>query len=221
MDVEQVLKWGGVEWKAELVDAQPIQSEGSRAERRTMIERVPNHAIVTSVVPKQTAAPQSPEKAKESGGGDIVFKQTRGSELKGEILATETITLNKDESSAPWFPCPKLYLHFKVRESGVSIPPVGGLEGVQVQGMWQVFFRFAETVFGGLASGRREKEGEEQVAGTAPIHITLERLYLGRVPATALGAGWLLVVAAVIGWLGIRPLLEASLPKLSKGEKDE
>ncbi|SOV01869.1 related to flavin-containing monooxygenase [Ustilago sp. UG-2017a] len=221
MGVEQVLKWGGVEWKAELVDAQPIQSEGSRAERRTMIERVPNHAIVTSVVPKQTAAPQSPEKAKESGGGDIVFKQTRGSELKGEILATETITLNKDESSAPRFPCPKLYLHFKVRESGVSIPPVGGLEGVQVQGMWQVFFRFAETVFGGLASGRREKEGEEQVAGTAPIHITLERLYLGRVPATALGAGWLLAVAAVIGWLGIRPLLEASLPKLSKGEKDE
>ena len=65
-------------------------------------------------------------------------------------------------------------------------------------------------------------EGEMSV----PIHLTLERLYVGGVPATALGMGWLAAVMVFIGWFALRPALDAMIPQAGsqmhgKGGKDQ
>lgn len=205
---EEALAVGGVEWKAELVDTAVVEeSEGERG-RRT--REVPNHAVVTSVVPRETA------RAKEA---EVVFDKTKDAGLPVEILASDTIEMgNEDEVWVPRFPCPKLYLHLVVRETGVPIPPAKDV-GKSESG-WMGVFWAAEWVFGSLSRGSEEGKGEKE-GGTVPIHLTLERLYVGGVPATALSMALPMVVALIVGWIGVRPVLEGLLPKASKFGKEE
>lgn len=203
MGPEEVLKAGGVEWKAELVETAPVVEE-QRGEVRT---GVPNHAVISSVVPRETATPGGEESEK------VVFKQTDTAALPAEILASETIAMTNDEATAPRFPCSKLYLHLVVREAGVPIPPASGRRSG--------LFGLAEWIFAPLGSKEAQGQGQAEKA-TAPIHITLERLYLGAIPATALTMAGPMVVMLLLGWFGVRPWLESLLPTaLDKGGKAE
>lgn len=206
---EEVLQRGGVEWKAELVETKQVVDEGNSATATQTKVTLPNHAVVSSVVPRETGSPSS--KVKQDG--TVVFSQSDSTE-PAEILASDTININSDASTAPHFPCPKLYLHLVVQETGIPIPPAVDL--LQSTLAFAPMFRFAETVFGRLASGEKERE-----ARSAPIHLTLERLYLGGVPATALSMTPPMLVMLMLGWFGVRPVLDGLLPRAGKGGKDE
>lgn len=207
---EDALQRGGVEWKAELVETKDIAPSAGVGAGPSAI---PNHAVISSVVPRQTAAPKLDAGKEET----IVFAQSKDTAVRGEILASDTIDLEQDAASAPYFPCPRVYLHVVVRQSGVPIPPptVGGLSTAS---KWAPVFRLAERVFGPLAGDNTAKTGHEG-GGSAPIHITLERLYLGGVPATAVGLVAPMAVMLLVGWWGVRPLLEASLPRAAAGKR--
>lgn len=217
MDAEEVLRWGGVEWKAELVDSQPLTVRGEGQSRTG----VPNHAVVTSIVPRETAVKAIGLKKEQER---VVFNKDEN-DKPAEILASETIAYNKDETTAPRFPCPKLYLRLSVRESGIPIPCPPSLARMETRA--GAVYRVVEWIFGPLATSHgetREEEGEEEggVRGTAPIHITLERLYFGVIPAVVIGGmGWLLILAVGVGWWGVRPILQAALPKVDKKEKEK
>lgn len=220
MGPEEVLRAGGVEWKAELVETKPINHAHNAAAMANT--QLPNHAVISSIVPKQTAVPR-----KEGAGDTIEFTQasTLTAGVPAEILATDTIYLHKDADSAPKFPCPKLYLHLVVREVGVPIPPPKLSQEISKSTLAS-FFRLAEMVFGSLSQGERKEELESEgegggLQGSAPIHITLERLYFGGLPETALGMGGLMVIMLGLGWLVVRPWLEGALPKAGKLGKDE
>lgn len=201
---EEVLRLGGVEWRAELVEtAQVAQEMGAKT-------GVPNHAVVASVVPRETGLPSK-------GGERVVFEQPERREVPAEILANDTIRMSDDPADVPRFPCPKLYLHLVVRETGVPIPPADVTREVSA---FKRLFWLAETVFGSLASEAETREKAESVR-TAPIHLTLERLYLGAVPATALSMALPMAMMLVVGWWGVRPLLDEMLPKMDKAGKDE
>ncbi|KAJ9476067.1 Flavin-binding monooxygenase-like [Pseudozyma hubeiensis] len=189
MGAEEVLGKGGVEWKAELVETEVVKDDG----KRTM--EVPNYGMVSSVVPTETSC----KKRREDR---VVFSQS-ARETPAEVLASDTIDWNKDAEGAVRFPCAKLYLHLVVRSTGVAIPPAKGINGSR----WSRLFQLAERVFGGLASGG--VEGEMSV----PIHLTLERLYAGGVPATSLGMGWLAAVMILFGWFVLRPALDGMIPQ--------
>ncbi|CBQ70108.1 related to flavin-containing monooxygenase [Sporisorium reilianum SRZ2] len=205
MGPEEVLQRGGVEWKAELVETQHVV-EGKKGMQTTA--GLPNHVVVSSVVPRETGAPA---KRKDD---TVVFKQSESSEPV-EILASDTISVNPDDAeSAPHFPCPKVFLHLVVHETGVPIPPAADLS--LSESAFAPLFRLAEAVFGRLAS-----VDVERVDRSAPIHLTLERLYVGGVPATALSMALPMVAMLLLGWFGVRPLLDGLLPTAGKGGKDE
>ena len=201
---EEVLSRGGVEWKAELVDKEKVVQGGGKGETMTL----PNHAVVQSVVPRQTA------EIKPKRRDTVVFRHESQQE-PAEILASDTINLERDAESAPRFPCPKIYLHLVVREAGVPIPPASEL--ATMHSVSGALFRMAEWVFGSLTSTSAREEARK----TAPIHITLERLYIGAVPATALTMTLPMALMLLLGWLGIKPVLNSLLPKVQKAGKDE
>lgn len=209
---EEVLQRGGVEWKAELVETKQIVDERNTASMTQTRASLPNHVVVSSVVPRETGAPSNPGKTEDT----VVFSQPQDSVEPAEILASDTINVNPDAGSAPHFPCPKLFLHLVVEETGVPIPPATDLS--QSSSAFAPWFQLAETVFGLLAS---VDEGYERDVATAPIHLTLERLYVGGVPATALSMALPMLVMLLLGWFGVRPLLDDLLPTQGKGGKDE
>ncbi len=210
---EEVLKRGGVEWKAELVEVKEAVQAGYAGGQVNTAKHtsVPNHAVITSVVPRQTASPSAGKK--EGGEGEtLVFSQTQeaASSLPVEILASDTIKLsNNDEEAAPKFPCPKLFLHLVVRETGVPIPPPSRSASAS-----STLFKVAERIFGPLTN-TKEKEGGRSAREreTAPIHLTLERLYLGGIPATAFSMVLPMFVMVLVGWFGIRPMLDGLIPR--------
>lgn len=210
---EEVLRLGGVEWKARLVETVRVEEGGGGGgmvhTKAGAEEALPNHVVVQSVVPRQTAAVKE-----EKGQDTVVFKQ-ESKEEPAEILASDTINLERDAESAPKFPCPKVFLHLVVREAGVPIPPRKDL--ADEESAWAALFRLAEWLFGWLASA----SGGEQRGGTAPIHITLERLYVGAVPGTALTMALPMAAMLLLGWLGVRPVLDALLPRPEKEGKEE
>lgn len=215
---EEVLSRGGVEWKAELVEAKAVQNEEVGKVVRTQ-EGVPNHAVISSVVPRQTA---TPSQGREQGvvGDTVVFSQSSSATVPAEILASDTINLNKDPTSAPLFPCPKIYLHVVVRKTGVPIPPPATSHLSQAEGVRGALFWLAERVFGPLAAAAVEDE-EGETGESAPIHITLERLLFGGVPATAVSLALAMVGLLLLGWFGVRPLLDAMLPQTQKLGKED
>lgn len=211
---EEVLQRGGVEWKAELADTQLVENEQTNAAMATKTP-IPNHAVVSSVVPRQTAqaAADGANAASSLKQEDaVVFSQTQDSALPAEILASDTIKMNKDPASAPHFPCTKLYLHLVAQQVGVPIPPPTDLSvSASKSGP---LFQVAEKVFGALTSASpNQSRGKLGARESVPIHITLERLYLGGIPATALSMALPMLLMLVVGWLGIRPMLESMLAK--------
>lgn len=219
MGPEEVLRKGGVEWKAELVETKRVEDEAKRVGQVKTEEEVPNHAVITSVVPKETGVPKA--SVSNSRQDTVIFSQSvDAAPPAAEILASDTINMNidnADPSNIPHFPCPRVFLHLMVKETGVPIPPAGDLSSTK----WPRFFSVAENVFGPLSAVQATSAEEADDPDSAPIHLTLERLYLGGVPTTATSMVLPMLVMLFVSWWGVRPLLEGALPQAATHGKDE
>lgn len=199
---EEVLQSGGVEWKAELVETAKLASPPRPA--ATATAAVPNHAIVSSVVPKQTAGRKKPS--------TVVFSQPEASASAPTILASDTISM--DDNDPPMYPCTKLYLHLVAVRTGVSIPSpaVSNTDSQPAKLLRQL----AETVYGSLWDANPRLQDR-----TYPVHLTLERLYFGAVPRTALTLLPALILMLATGWFLIRPRMLSLLSHTDTHRKME
>lgn len=198
---EEAVQSGGIEWKAELVDTASVAPPRPAA---TATAAVPNHAIVSSVVPKETGA------RKEAS--TVAFSQPEVSASPSSILASDTISM--DDQDPPMFPCTKIYLHLVPVSTGVPIPPPA-IDSTR-SGSGKILTQIAERLYGPLWSASPRQQDR-----TYPVHLTLEPLYFGAVPRTALTLLPALTLMLAVGWFVLRPHMLALLSPHDKAHKSE
>ncbi|PWZ03501.1 hypothetical protein BCV70DRAFT_18478 [Testicularia cyperi] len=195
LDPEEVLKRGGVEWEAELVDTSRIALPSVGM---PVTSSIPNHAVISSAVPRETGTPARKSSIQVGGSDDtVVFKRPQTSTLPSAILASDTINLS--DVSPPRFPCDRIYLHLIPVSTGVSIPYASQHHKETKSDVWFWLNRLAERIYSDLVN-----EASKASSKTLPIHLTLEPLVLGVLPHTAVTMTSTLLVMVAFAYLGLR-----------------
>ncbi|KAN0063764.1 hypothetical protein ACQY0O_003814 [Thecaphora frezii] len=231
---EAALQKGNITWEAEKVGEKIEVQEEERASGYTRTAAAAVAALPTAtevaagegdrlddgiVLPQEDQDEQ--ENEREQGKDETLIVMARkffgNSGVKAKDKLAFSPTAPPPAPVEDWadlmYPCPKVYLHLVAFEDGVAIHPERGRRypTSPVDRAVDIIYHLGEATIGRLVSSNTvaeaEGEGEGEEARLIPIHLTLEPLTLGVVPATAWHLIALLVPASLVGYLWIRQAL--------------
>lgn len=121
-----------------------------------------------------------------------------------------------DGEQAEVWPCPRLYVHIAATETGIAIPARRESPDPNSTWAWSLLMNLAEAYMGGLTVS---PDQGSSAPSPIPVHLVLERVYVGVVPHASLALLAVLVSLITVAVVCILPRVSRAMKAMAGQER--